>query len=303
MAQAPNNASRARAVLRDAIHSGLYPGGTSLPSSRELATQFGINRNTATKIYHELADDRLVDLVPYRPPVVTTSASERTTETLQERLRDSLHQLLLECRLVGLTADDTRRLLVDVVDEFFSTYRYNAIFVAECNDEEARGYAQDITRKLGIIVQPVLLSQLHPDFPADIILTPYFHLQEAREAIGNGQPTLMGMIVTADGSDILRVTSMVREGPIGVVAFHLHAAERLRSLLSFQIEVPMITAATDHPETMKALKGNVECVACTVRAYRAARRHLQAIPITLVQYHVDSESIELLRRELQQVAE
>lgn len=50
-------------MLRDArqlqylVHyrlgSGLYPSGSRLPSTRNLAAELGVNRNTAAKVYDE----------------------------------------------------------------------------------------------------------------------------------------------------------------------------------------------------------------------------------------------------------
>jgi GntR family transcriptional regulator len=303
MAGIRNNAEHARSVLRDAISSGVFPHGSTLPSTRHLAAEFGINRNTATRIYHELADDNLVELIPNRPPIVIGGGRAPASGTLRERARKSLSPLLLESRLVGLSAADTRRMLNEITDEFFASYRPRTIYLAECNHEEARAYAQELTMKLGSIVQPVLLDELAGRASADIIITPYFHLQEARELLGEDAANLVGLVVTADSTDIARVASLVSAGPLGVVAVKMHASERLQRLLGFQIEVPMIPASIWDPETVDALAGQVECVACTLRAYSETRSRLPDVPIVLVQYHADEQSIELLRREIQRIGE
>jgi DNA-binding transcriptional regulator YhcF (GntR family) len=296
-----NNAAQARSVLRDAIQSGVYPHGSMLPSTRQLATQFGINRNTATKIYHELADDNLVELTANRPPIVLGACIQSKPDSLRERMREVLAPMLLESRLIGLSAEDSRRLIVELTDEFYASYPPHTIYVAECNEFEARIYAQELTLKLGSIVLPVLLDRLNNGVAADIIVTPYFHLHQAKEALGSKSDQLVGMVVTADSSDIARVASMVTNGPLGIIAFGLHAAERLRRLLSFQIEVPMITAGIDHPETLDELASKVECVVCTQRSYSMARNSIPDVPLTLIQYHPDEQSIDLLRREIQRI--
>ncbi|CDG82499.1 MocR-like pyridoxine biosynthesis transcription factor PdxR [Janthinobacterium agaricidamnosum] len=47
--------------LRARIHSGALPGGTRLPPSRQLATQFGIARNCIVEAYDELIADGLIE--------------------------------------------------------------------------------------------------------------------------------------------------------------------------------------------------------------------------------------------------
>jgi GntR family transcriptional regulator len=302
MARASSKAEQARSVLRDAIRSGRYPPGAKLPSTRELAAQFQINRNTALKIYHELASDQLIEIEPHRPPIVIGDNGGITGANLRDRIRESLQPYFLESRLMGMPPDDMRRMLGGIADELLGTYQPQAIFVAECNSDEARFYAQELTMKLGSIVQPILLDQLTPNLPADIIVTPYFHLQEARQRLGETRANVAGMMVTADSSDVARAVSMVENGPVGVVAVHRPAAQRLRRLLGFQLDVPMITATSDSRESVIQLLDQVECVVCTVRAYGLVRQFATRTPVALVQYHADDQSVELLRREMQRIS-
>ena len=298
MAQALNNASQARSVLRDAIQRGVYPPGSSLPSTRRLAEQFGINRNTANRIYHEFARDRLVDLPPNRPPVVRPDPASGTPDRLYAHVRDSLQRLLHDCRMAGLPGEDIRTLLNEVIEEYFSTFPDHRIYVAECNEEEAHWFAQELTLRLGVTVQPILLDRLDGDLGGDLILTPYFHLADVRKALDGKTGNVQGLVVSADGSDIMRVAAMVSNGPLGVVAVLPDGAERLRNLLSFQINVPMITASTDLPITVEHLQGQVECVVTTPRACDSVRALLPGVPVTMIQYQIDEGSLEMARQSL-----
>lgn len=301
MAQDLNNASRARSLLRDAIHRGVYPPGSSLPSTRRLAQQFGINRNTANRIYHELARDNLVNLPANRPPVVRPSPEARSSDSLHAHIRDSLQRLLQDCRLAGIPAEDTRTLLNDVIEDYFASFPDHRVYVAECNEDEAHWFAQELTLRLGVTVQPILLEQLDDSLDGDLILTPYFHLADVRDALDGKTGNVQGLVVTAEGSDIMRVASMVTTGPLGVVAVVPSAAERLRNLLSFQINVPMVTASIDIPTTVEHLRNQVECVVATPRAYDQARAMLTGIPVTLIQYQIDEGSLEVARQALRGV--
>jgi GntR family transcriptional regulator len=44
-----------------AIASGQLPPGHKLPSTRQLAMQTGLHRNTISKVYRQLEDDGIVD--------------------------------------------------------------------------------------------------------------------------------------------------------------------------------------------------------------------------------------------------
>lgn len=298
MAERSQNPARVRSILRDAIRNGFYPPGSTLPSTRELAAQFRINRNTASKIYHELAREHVIELGANKPPMVVDAAPGHPARAFSRRLRETLEPLLTESQLNGISPEEVRRVLLETADELMASTSTPSIYLVECNREEARHYAQELTLKLGSIVEPVLMSQLAPDIPADVIIAPYFHLNEAREILGHGDSRLVGLVVTADSSDIARVASMVSTGPLGVVAIHLRAAERLRRLLGFQIDVPMIIGATDQPVTLDAIRDEAELIACTVRAHKETRELVSEIPLVLVQYHPDEHSIESLRRQI-----
>jgi GntR family transcriptional regulator/MocR family aminotransferase len=56
-----NQALRVHAALRSAIIDGLLQPGLKLPSSRSLADQLGVRRNTIVSAYEHLASDGLID--------------------------------------------------------------------------------------------------------------------------------------------------------------------------------------------------------------------------------------------------
>jgi DNA-binding transcriptional regulator YhcF (GntR family) len=303
MSRSSNNAARARSVLRDAIQSGVYSRGSQLPSTRELAVQLGINRNTATKIYSELARENLVELPANRPPIVIGDGTPVPENVFYQRMNAALEMILLESQLIGLAPADTTRMLTQIADDFFASYRAPRIFVAECNEIEARAYAQELTTRLDSVVRPVLLDQLGQIVARDIVVTPFFHLNEAREHLNGRTDHLIGLVVSANSSDIARIATTVSTGPLGIVAVNLTAADRLRRLLGFQIDVPMVTAGVNQPETLEAMRGTVECIACTVRADKATWRRMPDVPFLLVRYHIDERSIEQVRITVQRLGQ
>jgi GntR family transcriptional regulator/MocR family aminotransferase len=56
-----NLQSQIRQKLVDAILSGTFPGGSRLPSSRKLAEQLGVARNTIVLVYEQLIDEGFLD--------------------------------------------------------------------------------------------------------------------------------------------------------------------------------------------------------------------------------------------------
>lgn len=303
MSRSTNNAARARSVLRDAIQSGVYARGSRLPSTRELAAQLGINRNTATKIYAELAREHLIEQPANQPPIVIGDGAAMPAEAFYRRLRDSLETLFLESQLIGISPADTTRMLNQVAADFFASYRSPRVFVAECNDVEARAYAQELTTRLDSVVRPILMNQLGQIEAGDIVVTPFFHLNEVRDHLSGRTEHLIGLVVSANSADIANIATTVTTGPVGIVAVNMVAAERLRRLLSFQIDVPMLTASVHQPETLEAMRGNVECIVSTVRANEVTWQRIPGVPHLLIRYQTDDRSIEHLRVEVQRLGQ
>jgi len=88
-----------RAQLVDAIVSGLLPGGTPIPASREMAQLLGISRNTVVIVYNQLSEDGFLqarnrsgfyispDLPNNRLPVSPNPSNSRAGEHLLKRCR------------------------------------------------------------------------------------------------------------------------------------------------------------------------------------------------------------------------
>jgi len=82
-------AATSEEIKRSLIHKiliGQYPVGATLPSCRDLAAELGINRNTASKIYQELAREGLVKAVRGRGVLVINQrgAGKATVPSVRE---------------------------------------------------------------------------------------------------------------------------------------------------------------------------------------------------------------------------
>jgi DNA-binding FadR family transcriptional regulator len=82
-------------VLRDRIRAGGYPTGTKMPSTREIAGEFGGSRATASAALHLLADEGFVTLKDKSTAVV--GSPETSSETLEDRLANVGEELLAVC--------------------------------------------------------------------------------------------------------------------------------------------------------------------------------------------------------------
>lgn len=101
--------------IKARIICGELPPGSKLPSSRELAVKYGINPNTAARIYNELEAAG----ISYTKRGIGTFINETPTlvdELKKEFLEDAFTDFTERVSSLGYSKDDIVKLLV----EFYS---------------------------------------------------------------------------------------------------------------------------------------------------------------------------------------
>src|SRR5215510_9415807 len=78
--------------VRALISGGRIPQGTVLPSSRRLATDLSVSRNTVTYAFEQLAAEGYLELTQGRRPVVAAAIDRRLTGTHAEPKRAAIHR-------------------------------------------------------------------------------------------------------------------------------------------------------------------------------------------------------------------
>ena len=96
--------------LKRQIVTGQLPPGSKLPGGRDLAVQYGINPNTAARIYQELEREDLC--LTQRGLGTFVTESRETVEALREEMaRQAVSRFLSDLTGLGLTREDAVRLI------------------------------------------------------------------------------------------------------------------------------------------------------------------------------------------------
>ena len=95
-------------AIKTDIASGKRPPGEKLPGGRDLALQFGINPNTAARVYQELEKDGLCEtrrgmgtFITDDPAVILALRADMS--------REAMEQYLNKMRLLGFTKEEAAR--------------------------------------------------------------------------------------------------------------------------------------------------------------------------------------------------
>lgn len=94
--------------IAEAIHAGRLPGGTKLPSVRQLAAALLVSAITIRRAYSELELAGLISRVQGRGTFVRSRASQRPEPEDHARGRATLVAAVDAARRLGLTRDDVR---------------------------------------------------------------------------------------------------------------------------------------------------------------------------------------------------
>ena len=214
------------------IEAGQLVDGDQLPSSRMLAHNLSINRNTVARAYQDLRDRGFVDSRRRLGMVVVGAALARDRASARERARTILQEATRECVTLGLTPDEISSLAYHF-GLHAEELELKLVFV-ECNEERARYFANELTERLGVKVKPLVLGEFGAEeaFDVDLVLTTFFHLSEVRK-LARGTPAEVVAIVVAPHVQTLVQLAKVPKGRrVGILYSTRDQAQQIRDSLA-----------------------------------------------------------------------
>ena len=258
------------------IEAGQLGNGDRLPSSRMLASNLGVNRNTVAAAYSELRDQGYVKSHGRGGMVVTRAEEVRARAQTRESALDILREAIYKCLRLGLSADEISSLAyhyairaehVDVEIKFI-----------ECNAERAVYFAKELSERLGTSVEACVLGKLSPrgTFEVDLVLTTFFHLHEVRELAYGHSAEVVAIVVAPHVRTLVRIAQIPDDRRIGILYTTQEQAEMIRDSLAqaglHQVEalsgefdsrladMDVIIVPTEMPQIRERLERTVEVI-------------------------------------------
>ncbi len=292
-------ATTSEEIKRSLMHKiliGQYPVGSTLPSCRELATELGINRNTASKVYRELAREGLVKTVPGHGVVVI---SQRGTVGPVPGVRERLLAAAREARLMGMQRGAFLEAAQAVADELFGRAHPSIAFV-ECNEEDAEALAREIEAEVSLPVQPVLLAavQRAPEGilgSYDIVCTTLYHLLSVKAALGGADERVVPVHAPPDHRSLLEIASVEPGMGVGIVCAQPTTQQYLVTAVGMVYRGEVRACLLSDSDGVRALQSQVEVVVDVPSCHKQVARLLPGMRIVTVGFHVDEDSLGPLR--------
>ena len=258
------------------IEGGQLETGDRLPSSRLLAANLGVNRNTVARAYAQLRDEGLVESRRRGGMVVTESAVTAANAAGREAALDLLRAATEDCLRSGIALDEVSSLAYHY--GLHAEHEEISVSFVECNAERADYFARELSRRLGIDVRPLVLGEFEPSkfFDADLALTTFFHLSEVRRMARGERAEVVAIVVAPHVKTLVRLAQIPNEHRIGILYSTPEQAQSIRdSLLEIGLtnvevlsngpngggqDLDVVIVPSEMPELSRRLDGQTEVI-------------------------------------------
>ena len=291
-------AAQVMSGIMDKIATGAYPVGSVLPSCRKLAADLGVNKNTVTKAFGMLKESGLVKSLPGEGMLVIKRPSVDRKDA-QYKLMSSLDETLYQARVMGIDAEQVRRVFQESLSKWYESVRLSMVLV-ECNQYDAVSLANHIRKELPLSVSAVLL----PDFVAraeefarenDLIVTTFYHLAEVKAALS---PEDAAMVVALQDRPTVRsllALAEIPKGRIGLVAGHERTVQTLERVLKEAGHEAADRAVLDNPDKVRHLLYSCDTVVVSARCLSDLNKYAPNAHVVTVVFEVDAQSMDFLK--------
>jgi DNA-binding transcriptional regulator YhcF (GntR family) len=281
--------------VMDRLASGLYPPGSRLPTSRELATELGAHRNTVAKAYRSLADLGLVATTPGRGTFAMARVEEDNRRAQTQQIHARLAEDILRARRSNMTEADLRRAIDAQIAAIYHAAPPRAAFV-ECNAEDLNVAISEIAQQSGVRLAPLLLDTLAAD-PASVaasygvVFTSLFHLLEVRELLAAAPGRrIVGIYTQPDERALAEIAQIAPGARVGIVVSNSDGARRFAAQIQTFTRATVRVLVRPSDEEIVALGREVDLIVTSrSRAAQVRRLHL-GTPLIELSFHISRES-------------
>lgn len=304
--------------IRFAIASRQFPPGHRLPSTRQLAMQTGLHRNTISKVYRQLEEDGVVDAQAGSGIYVRSQGDEGGGGGGQSPLANqypeayklvqkSLDDLLAQ----GCSLSQARELFLSEIDW---RLRCSArVLVTATMEDIGAGelMVRELQQALQIPVQLVPMEELEAVLDqarGGTVVTSRYFIGHA-EAIASPKSVRVIPVDIYDYSREIRMLQQLPQGTcVGLVSLSsgiLRAAEVILHSLRGD-ELLVMTAQTNDAYKLRSMVRSAQTIVCdqtsvgiVKTAIQSAREDLIRPPqLIACENYIGDKSISLLKREL-----
>lgn len=302
--------------IRFAIASRQFPPGHRLPSTRALAMQTGLHRNTISKVYRQLEDDGLVQSLagsgiyvraqpPRRnpAPVAILEQYPQADKIVQQSLDELLNQ--------GCSLNQARELFLAEIDWRLRCSARVLVTVPAFDIGAGKLMVDELEQSLGIPVQLVPmdeLSQVLSETPSGTVVTHRYFIKEAEAIAAPKSARVIPVDIYDYAQEIQLIKKLPTDSCVGIVSL---SSGLLRGVEVFIHslrggELLVMTAQLGDAYKLNAIVKSAQLIfsdhgsfPMVKAAVQAAREDIIRPPqLFCCENFIGTKSINLLKREL-----
>src|SRR4051794_36666676 len=194
------------------IEAGQLADGDGLPSSRMLAANLHVNRNTVARAYGELRDRGYIESRRRNGMVVSGAESVRREAVRHEEAQRVIGEAVSQCLELGLSADEIATIAYH--ESLQAQHDALRLLFVECNRERAESFSSKLSERLEMPVEPLVIGELDGDDleGADLVITTFFHLAEvralARSTSASQAPEVLAIVVAPHVQTLVKLAQI-----------------------------------------------------------------------------------------------
>ncbi|WP_009631797.1 GntR family transcriptional regulator [Synechocystis sp. PCC 7509] len=300
--------------IRYAIASRQFSPGHRLPSTRALAMQTGLHRNTISKVYRHLEEDGLVESVAGSGIYVRAQTIQRNPSLIplleQYPQADKIVQLCLDQLLQqGCSLNQARELFSAEIDWRLRSIAQVIVTVPSDDIGAGKLIVEELEQSLKIPVQLVSLEELTNlvELAGTVVTTRYF-IGQAEEIAALKSVRVIPIDIYDYEQEIKLLKKLAKDSCVGVVSLSsglLRSAEVIIHSLRGS-ELLVLTAQVGDAYKLNAIVKSAQVIICDRPSFATLKSAVQAVrediirPPQLIccENFVGTKSIDLLKREL-----
>ena len=303
-----------------AIASRQFPPGYRLPSTRQLAMQTGLHRNTISKVYERLATAGFVE-AHMGSGIFVRALGQETTQlsTARVPIRTIVDQSLDSFLQQGYSLNHIREAFMGAVEERLQASAQLIVTVPRHDLGAGEIILRELQTALSIPVQLILLEDLNDSLgqrnAATLVTVRYFagQAEELLKELQAEQPhTRVFRIIPIDIYNYQQELSLIhalkpgsRLGLVSLSSGTLGVAEVMIYSVRGE-DIYVMTAQCQDAPRLRALIKQAQTIICDQASCKIVRSAIAMMEEDLIripqvvccQSYIDPKSIEILRREL-----
>jgi DNA-binding transcriptional regulator YhcF (GntR family) len=289
-------------LVEEQIRAGVYEEGARLPTVREVAQRYGVNKNTASRAYQALERRGLIDMSRGRGAFVRLPLEPGAT--WQQRIEQLVH----EARQLGVGRPQLLDAMSHTVERIYGPEAPRALFV-ECNPQDLEALGAELSTITGSPIELALLDEALRSAGAlarryDLLVTTFQHLGQLRQATpAEARSQVIGVHVLPTHDSLLELARL-HVATFGLVCDTPSTIESLSHIIStYNPAAAILPALIDDEAQLRHVAVHADAIVVTRSCLERLTSLDIAQPIVTVVFTIDQQSIDFLRRRLHDLSE